>query len=84
MTPDQVLDRLRNGWQLANRGTGWWISEPPRPYKRSGLERVDDLVVEKLKEDGMLTFELPFNTYFARLAETAQDENTTTTLRENV
>lgn len=74
MTPDQVLDRMQNGWELANRGTGWWISEPRRAYKRCESERVDDLVVDALIKRGIIVTELPYATLWARLTPAGQPQ----------
>lgn len=82
MTPDQVLDRMQNGWELANRGTGWWISEPRRAYKRCESERVDDLVVDALIKRGIIAIffgnqivtELPYTTLWARLTPAGQPQ----------
>lgn len=68
---DQVIDHLRNGWDLANRGNGWWLSEPRQPYKRTESISIDDCIVDHLEKAGLITLELPYTTLWARLKPTA-------------
>jgi hypothetical protein len=69
MKPEQIVQRLKEGWSLANRGTGWWLSAPRVDYRTTKTCRVDDHVVDQLVADGVLKTELPYNTLWARLAE---------------
>jgi hypothetical protein len=74
MTPDQVIERLRNNWELANRGTGWWLSEPRRDYQRCESIPVDDSIVNHLEKAGLIAFELPYTTLWAKLTPAAADD----------
>lgn len=60
MTADDVVNKLREGWELANRGTGWWISAPKIPYKATPVMRVEDHIVEGLQSDGKIKVEIPY------------------------
>jgi hypothetical protein len=67
MDKDEIISRLKKGWDLANRGRGWWISAPRIPYKATETIKVDDLIVKELETEGLIKTELPYNTLFARL-----------------
>ena len=67
MDKDEIISRLKEGWDLANRGRGWWISAPRIPYKTTEIIKVDDQVVKELQTEGLIKTELPHNTMFARL-----------------
>lgn len=69
MTEEQVIEKLSQGWELANRGTGWWISEPRIPYRRTKSFLVENSVVNSLEKSNRITLELPYKTLWARLAE---------------
>ena len=73
MTPDQVIERLRNNWELANRGKGWWLSEPCRDYQRCESIPVDDSIVNHLEKAGLIALELPYTTLWAKLTPAAAD-----------
>jgi len=68
ITKEEIVQLLSDGWELANRGTGWWISSPRIPYKKSESRMVCDILVAAMESEGIIKLELPYNTYFARLA----------------
>ena len=37
MTKNDVIEKLRAGYELANRGTGWWLSAPKNNLDRKML-----------------------------------------------
>ena len=71
ITPAEIIEYLRNGWELANRGNGWWLSEPRKPYQRRALIHIDDSVVDNLEKAGLITLHLPHNTLWAKLTPAA-------------
>ena len=67
MDKDEIISRLKEGWDLANRGRSWWISAPRIAYKATETIKVDDQVIKELVTEGLIKTELPYNTLFARL-----------------
>lgn len=62
-----IIEKLQNGWDLANRGKGWWLSAPRIAYKQTETHKIDDSTVQAMKADGILEFDLPYTTLWARL-----------------
>lgn len=69
MQKTEIIERLKHGWDLANRGSGWWLSAPRIPYRASEKYQIDDAVVEQMESEGLVKTELPYNTIFARLVD---------------
>lgn len=69
LTENLILQRLAEGWDLANRGTGWFLSEPPIPYRRTLSIKAPDSLVGDMICRGVVIEELPHNTIYARLPE---------------
>ena len=69
MEKTEIIDRLRHGWELANRGAGWWISAPRIAYRTTETIKVDDALVEQMEKEGLVKTELPYNTIWARLVD---------------
>jgi len=67
MDKDEIISRLKEGWDLANRGRGWWLSAPRVDYKATETIKVNDQAIEELQTEGLIKIELPYNTLFARL-----------------
>ncbi len=74
MAPDEIIAKLGEGYELANRGTGWWLSAPRKAYKKAESVQIEDASVNALVENGVIRTELPYTTIFARLNE--EQENT--------
>jgi hypothetical protein len=68
MHKNEIITRLKSGWELANRGRGWWLSAPRVPYKSSETIMIDDAIVNAMEKEGLITLDLPYTTLFARLA----------------
>jgi hypothetical protein len=69
MEKTEIIERLRHGWELANRGTGWWLTATRIPYCTSEQIQIEDVLVEQMKKEGLVKTELPYNTIFARLVD---------------
>jgi hypothetical protein len=67
----EIIKRLEQGWELANRGRGWWLSEPRIPYRRTQSIPVDEAVINTMEQAGIIKTELPHNTLFATLVSSA-------------
>lgn len=67
MTEELILQRLKEGWDLADRGTGWWLSAPRIAYKRTETVKIDDSLVDSLIKQSLIKTELPYTTLWARL-----------------
>lgn len=61
MTKDDVVALLKDGADLANRGDGWWLSPPRKPYKSTNSVKVADDIVDALVADNTIKIEIPFN-----------------------
>lgn len=64
-----LLAYLRRGWELTNRGTGWFVAEKQIHYKRSKSFKVGDDVVCALEKEGFIKCEIPYNSIKATLIE---------------
>jgi hypothetical protein len=67
MTENEIIQRLSEGWILANRGTGWFLSEPMIAYRRTESLKVDDAMVNEMEAKGLIITALPYKTIFAHL-----------------
>lgn len=63
----QVLQKLNDGWELRNRGAGWWICEPKEPYQRPSSEPISETVYNQLEADGLIETEMLTTSAVARL-----------------
>lgn len=54
VTKDEVVQRLRTGYELANRGTGWWLATPRKAYARPESVKLDDSLVDELEAEGRI------------------------------
>lgn len=70
-----IIKKLQNGWDLANRGQGWWLSAPRVAYQRTESYKVEESTVEAMKAEGILKFDLPYTTLWAHLANPTTQEN---------
>jgi len=59
---DVIVSRLRGGYTLANRGTGWWLAEPYEAYTSQKIEKIPDEIVDKMMRDGVIKIELRYPT----------------------
>ena len=58
MTPQNVTEKLKKGWELRNHGTGWWLCEPMTPYKRTESLPVPEEIVSQLEADDIIQTKL--------------------------
>ncbi len=65
----QVIEKLHIGWELRNRGTGWWICEPMKAYTKTMSEPVSEAVYSQIDSDGLIEAELLTRSAVARLAK---------------
>jgi hypothetical protein len=49
MTKQDIIEKLQNGWDLANRGRGWWISAPHIAYKHTETYEIEESIVKAMK-----------------------------------
>ncbi len=68
MDHEAILQKIEAGWSLTNRGSGWWLSSPHVPYKKTDKKQIRDSDVDALEKEGKIVIELPYNTAKARLA----------------
>lgn len=73
MDHNTILSRLDNGWELANRGNGWWLSEPRIPYRRTESIQIEDQIVNDLEKAGLVALDIPYRTLIARRTSQAPD-----------
>ena len=74
MDKQDIIDKLQNGWDLANRGTGWWLSAPRISYKDTERYQIEDATVNAMKAEGLIEFDLPYTTLWARLVKPSSEE----------
>jgi len=74
MDRQTIIEKLQNGWDLANRGRGWWLSAPRVAYKRTESYEIKESTVKAMKAEGILEFDLPYTTLWARLVKPTSEE----------
>jgi hypothetical protein len=50
MQKSDIVQRLKQGWNLTNRGTGWWLSEPRIAYKQTAVILIPEVIVNQMKK----------------------------------
>jgi hypothetical protein len=75
MTKQDIIEKLQNGWDLANRGRGWWISAPHIAYKHTETYEIEESIVKAMKNEGIIELELPYTTLWARLVNPTREES---------
>ena len=75
MDRQTIIEKLQSGWNLANRGQGWWLSAPRVDYKRTESYEIEESTVESMKAEGILEFDLPYMTLWARLVKPTSQED---------
>ncbi|QJT37100.1 hypothetical protein E4188_22635 (plasmid) [Aeromonas media] len=69
MQEQDIIERLRAGWELANRGTGWYLSSPRKPYQQKEQHPIPDEVVRGMERAGVIKTAMPYNSIQAELVE---------------
>ncbi|MGL6428222.1 hypothetical protein ACV1C4_23385 [Aeromonas hydrophila] len=64
-----IIERLRAGWKLANRGTGWYLSSPHKPYQKNEQHLICDKMVNEMERAGVIKIAMPHNTIHAVLVD---------------
>lgn len=54
MDKEQIIEQLKGGYELYNRGTGWWLNAPKRASGAADAVKVDDDLMNALERDGTL------------------------------
>jgi hypothetical protein len=67
MTADEIIEKLKTGHQLNNRGKGWWLSAPKRLGGGADAIEVDADLMNRLEADGTLEIELLTTSMRAKL-----------------
>ena len=62
MSIDDIVEKLKNGYQLRNHGVGFYLFPPYVPYKRQESEKVDDFIVAEMEQMGIGHIEIPHTT----------------------
>lgn len=64
---EDVLALMAEGKELRNRGTGWWLAFPRKPYDAFTGEKVSDELVSQLEKDRRIKITIPGTTAIAEL-----------------
>ncbi|MNR15918.1 hypothetical protein D3C85_1324790 [compost metagenome] len=72
MQEQEIIKRLRDGWELSSRGMGWYLSSPGVPYTKRESYPIPDEVVRRMEQAGSIKTSMPYNSIHAALVE-AQD-----------
>ena len=75
MDQQTIVEKLQNGWDLANRGSGWWLSAPRVAYQCTESYEIEESTVETMEAEGILEFDLPYTTLWARLVKPPTEDN---------
>ena len=62
-----VVWLLKIGHELVNRGHGWWIAPPRKPYGAHAPVQVDEQLVDQLEAEGKIKIEIPYTSAIATL-----------------
>lgn len=54
MNKAQIIEKLQAGYELNNRGTGWWLNAPKRASGAADAVQVDADLMDQLEADGTL------------------------------
>ena len=54
MDRQTIIENLQNGWDLANRGRGWWLSAPRVDYKQKESYEIEESIIKAMKAEGIL------------------------------
>lgn len=68
ITAEVIEARMRAGWELSNRGAGWFLSHGSDQLP--GLDVIQDEVVHEMVRAGVLKTHIEFTTGHAKLVET--------------
>lgn len=69
MTEPEVIQRLHEEWTLTNRGTGWFLTAPKVPYRRSEQHQIPDEVVSEMEKAGIIKTVMAYLSIKAELVE---------------
>lgn len=69
MDQNEIIEKLRSGWQLACRGNGWHISAPHIAYKKREFYVVDESIVTSMEKSGVVRLVMPYNSIQVKLIE---------------
>lgn len=69
MDKEQIIERLKAGHELHNRGTGWWRSAPKRRSGAADAVQVDSDLMNALEADGTLRIVMLTTSMRAELPE---------------
>lgn len=69
MDKEQIIERLKAGHELHNRGTGWWLSAPKRRSGPADAVQVDSDLMNALEADGTLRIVMLTTSMRAELPE---------------
>jgi len=67
MSKDEILKKLKEGWNLTNRGLGWYLAAPRVPHSRSESFALEDSIVDELIEQKFIKVDVPYVSAVATL-----------------
>ena len=69
MTKKEIIAKMRDGGTLANRGTGYWLTEPREKYRPIESIEIDEKLVKEMELEGLIKLTIPYNSIIAELCE---------------
>lgn len=66
---NQVIEKMKQGWELADRGTGYWLTKPRKPYEQICQVKIDDDIIKVIESEGLITLELPAMVIYGKLTD---------------
>jgi len=69
MTPDQILQKIKEGYELRNHGKGFFLFSKLIPYKPYESIKVDDKLVYEMERQKLIVILMPHNSLIAKLAD---------------
>jgi hypothetical protein len=67
MTSDQVIEKMKQGYELRNYGKGYFLFPRPIPYKHQESIPVDDELVREMEKQKLIVVSMPYRSLIATL-----------------
>ncbi len=67
MTPDQIVEKMKAGYELRNHGKGFFLFSKFIPYKCYKSIKVDDKLVYEMEKQNLIAISMPYNSLIAKL-----------------
>jgi hypothetical protein len=72
-TKNEIVEKMREGWTLTNRGTGYWLSEPRKSYEKTENIQIAPEIVSAMESESLIKLNTPCNSTIAELCEYIYD-----------